>query len=131
MYNFSVYYEEHEINGTLLPTRLYIYFGRGAVDWTQETIYLPVEFSFKKMTSDDDFPDVTSVLILAGEMFRHPYEQKYGIYIPHVLERLAKDKKRTKAKYELVDIEQFIIRVHDIEAAMQSPMKFLYDEDDF
>ncbi|UKS27164.1 hypothetical protein LOZ80_37890 [Paenibacillus sp. HWE-109] len=131
MAKISVYYEEHEINGMLRPTRVNLYFGRGVIDWKRQSVYLPFDFKFKKMTADDVFPEVTSVMIMAGDLFRHPIERKFGIYLPPILDRLTEDKKRTGAKYEIEDIEQFIIMVHDIEAAIQTALISLYDKEDF
>ncbi|MEW9702868.1 hypothetical protein [Paenibacillus sp. SI8] len=130
MAKISVYYED-QTNGMMRPTRVNIYFGRGAIDWDKQSVYLPYEFPFKKMTADDVFPDFTSVLIMASDLFQHPTERKFGIYLPLILSRLTEDKRRTGAKYEIEDIEQFIVHVHDIEAAIQSALTSLYDKEDF
>jgi hypothetical protein len=131
MAKISVYYEEHEINGMLRPTKVNVYFGRGVIDWDKQYVYLPNEFPFKKITADDIYPDVTSVLIMETELIRHPIDRKFGIYLPSILSRLTEDKKRTGAKYEIDDIEQFIIHVYDIETVIRSKLTSLYDEEDF
>jgi hypothetical protein len=131
MAKISVYYEEHEINGMLHPTKVNVYFGRGVIDWDKQYVYLPYEFPFKKITADDIFPDVTSVLIMETELIQHPIDRKFGIYLPSILSRLTEDRKRTGAKYLITDIEQFIIHVYDIEAAIQTQLTSLYDEEDF
>ncbi|MNI19234.1 hypothetical protein D3C73_726650 [compost metagenome] len=132
MANISVYYEEHEIHGWLMPTRVNVYLGRGGIEWKKERVYLPFEFNYRKMTADDVFPDVTSVLVMAGDLIRHPVdENKFGIYIPFIVERMEQHKLSTGAKYEYEDIEQFIIQVPDIESVMLRRMKSLYNEEDF
>lgn len=130
--NVSVYYEEHEVFGMLRPIRANFYLGQGVIQWDKEKLILPTKFPFRKMTADDIFPDVTSVMIMVGDLFRHPiHDGKFGIYLPFLLERLEKHKSDTGAKYEYEDIEQFIIQVADIETVMQTRLITLYDEEDF
>lgn len=130
--NVSVYYEEHEMHGLLLPVRVNFYFGRGAIMWDKEKLILPIAFPFKKMTSDDIFPDVTSVMVMAGDLFKHPIqENKFGVYLPFIVDRIEQHKSSTGAKYEFEDIEQLIIQVVDIETVMRTKLSSLYDEEDF
>jgi len=132
MAKISVYYTPHEIHGFLVPIRLHIFFGREVILWHKEKIYIPIKFPFTKMTADDHFPEVTSVTVMAGDLFRHPVrDEQFGIYIPFLVQRIQEDKERTGGKYELKNIEQFIIQVHDIESVLFRKLTHLYDDDDF
>ncbi|MDQ0876798.1 hypothetical protein QFZ77_005457 [Paenibacillus sp. V4I3] len=130
--NVSVYYEDHEIHGLLLPLRINFYFGRGVIQWDKEKVILPAQFPFKKMTADDVFPDVTSVTVMAGDLFPHPTNvNKFGVYLPFIVERMEQYKFSTGASYEYEDIEQLIIQVTDIETVVRTKLTSLYDEEEF
>ncbi|MNR63992.1 hypothetical protein D3C85_1864810 [compost metagenome] len=67
-----------------------------------------------------------SITITQGDLIRHPEEpNKFGIYIPHVIQRI--EQSRDGADFEYEDIEQFILQIADIAEIMEMDVLPFYD----
>lgn len=110
MARLSVYYDFYE--DAMKPIILLASFRLGELDWNKKTIYLPMIAPFKAhMMNEMNLTSAASILL--EDLTKHPeHNDRFGILLPTV-------KERYEQIIDLSRIEQFVIRLTDIEEVLQ------------
>jgi hypothetical protein len=138
MPKIKVYYEEDATVNMIVPQKMIIWFGRGAIQWDKAHFYVPLKTPFKRFLAEGYNADTMSISIEQADMIRSLEKEEklgptFGIYIPYVVERmermkLEKIKELQKMgideividqEYDYRNAEQFILQISDIEDVMQ------------
>lgn len=104
----SVYYDYFE--GRLAPLWYVLSFQKGAVDWNETTLFLPIDSPFQRQELDDFHAHSLGLTVTLGEMILSTEKPgTFGIYLPRLKRRAM------EAGYGLHDVELLIMQVADLE----------------
>jgi hypothetical protein len=109
----TVYYE-YDIEGNKAPKWYLLHFGSYSLDWSKNTLYIPIEAPFQMQEAEDFSNQTMSLTVSMGELIRNPDKpHHFGINLSAV----KKDAENRGVDVE--EVEQFIFLIGDIEEIMQ------------
>lgn len=119
MAKLAVYYERHE--GTLFPQWIVIKFSVGEIDWSKDTLYIPIDAPFRRYGRDDFDSDTLSMSVELADLLINPdLPGQFGISLRLLRGRLK------KLKCNSEDIQQLIIQMIDMEDVLEMDTRSIY-----
>lgn len=117
----SVVYDYTGENNFLSPTWMML--DGFNTDWSK-TIYINVEAPFERFTFDEINTDTMALSVPDLAYVRHHEDQnRFGIYLPSLKKYIKKTLKDLPQKIEFNEINRLMLRINDIEDAMQCEIK--------
>lgn len=118
MYNISVIYD-YSYDG-MWPAWMVLKPRCGCFDWSTETIYVPIEAPFQRLSRDEMNDDSLGISIIQTDLVMSVKKPNhFGIYLPRVKLRLNKLRgEKLTPFFRMSDIEHLIIQMCDIEIVM-------------
>ncbi|NOV00183.1 hypothetical protein [Paenibacillus planticolens] len=115
----TVFYDYHEEG--IVPVLLSLRFSLGELDFSQDSLYVPLEAPFQQLAMEDICDLDAGITVLMEDLIVHP-ERPHAVGIS-----LSRLRQRHAAYLEqLTDIQQLWLRMHDIEEVLQMDMRSLY-----
>jgi len=125
MAKMLMYYDYYD--DQLVPMKMVIYFGRGNLDLSKNTVYVPIEAPFKRIVMEDSNNDTMSMSITQGDLVLNPGRPgQFGISLPLIIQRMEKTKLEQKFDFDYADVEQFIIQMDDLEEVLKMDIRGVY-----
>jgi hypothetical protein len=119
MVRTAVYYEF--VDDEIKPMTMVIKFNHGGLDWSEPSLFIPLQGEFEKHTQED-YGDVAGAAVYLEDLTMDPYRPDgFSIHLPRIRSRCE------PLGYEIHDIEQLIIRMCDVIDVMNMDCTRYYD----
>jgi hypothetical protein len=119
MATHGVIYDFHDEG--IKPFLFIIQFAAGELDWTDPLFYVPLEAPFQRQQIEDLEEAGLSLSVHLEDLTVNPlFPQCFGIHIHSLVERYA------TIYSSLQDVERLVVRMCDIEEALQTDVRRYY-----